>query len=145
MAADGRTVTYANAGHNWPLLARADGSHEWLKDGGTLLGILEDLPMPEGGVTLGPGDRLVLYTDGISEATNEDGVLFGEERLLACVQALPVTSNPEAITASLLREVEAHLGRLEAQDDRTLLVLRVHDAARVVPQASPATEGVVVG
>lgn len=145
VAADGRTVTYANAGHNWPLLVRADGSHEWLKDGGTLLGILEDLPMPEGGVTLGPGDRLVLYTDGISEATNEDGELFGEERLLACVQALSVTSNPEAITASLLREVEAHLGRLEAQDDRTLLVLRVHDAARVVAQASPATEGVVVG
>jgi phosphoserine phosphatase RsbU/P len=94
---------------------------------------------------LGPGDRLVLYTDGISEATNEDGVLFGEERLLACVQALPVTANPEAITASLLREVEAHLGRLEAQDDRTLLVLRVHDAARVVAQASPTSEGVVVG
>jgi sigma-B regulation protein RsbU (phosphoserine phosphatase) len=88
---------------------------------------MEDVPMEEATFDLTPGDLLVFYTDGISEATNEAGELYGEERLVEFVTALPPALNPESIAVSILREVERHLGRLEAQDDRTLVVLRVHE------------------
>lgn len=130
VSSDGRRMTFANAGHNWPALLRRDGSREWLQTGGTILGIMEDVPMQEATFDLTPGDLLVFYTDGISEATNEDGELFGEERLVEFVNALPPALNPESIAVSILREVERHLGRLEAQDDRTLVVLRVHEVSR---------------
>lgn len=130
VSADGRRMTFANAGHNWPALLRKDGSREWLQTGGTILGIMEDVPMDEATFDLTPGDLLVFYTDGISEATNEDGELYGEERLVEFVRGLPPALNPESIAVSILREVERHLGRLEAQDDRTLVVLRVHEISR---------------
>ena len=130
VSADGRRMTFANAGHNWPALLRKDGSREWLQTGGTILGIMEDVPMDEATFDLTPGDLLVFYTDGISEATNEDGELYGEERLVEFVKGLPPALNPESIAVSILREVERHLGRLEAQDDRTLVVLRVHEISR---------------
>ncbi|MEQ1833268.1 MAG: GAF domain-containing SpoIIE family protein phosphatase [Candidatus Eisenbacteria bacterium] len=134
---DGRRMTYANAGHNYPAVLRRAGEREWLKTGGTILGIMEDVAMDEDRTELHPGDVLVFYTDGISEATNVDGELYGEDRLADFVAALPPALNPEAIAVSILREVERHLGRLEAQDDRTLVVLRVQEAARdeVVPEA----------
>jgi len=86
--------------------------------------------MEEAAFDLDPGDVLVFYTDGISEATNVDGELYGEERLVDFVSSLPPALHPEAIAQSILREVERHLGRLEAQDDRTLVVLRVLETAR---------------
>ena len=79
---------------------------------------------------------LVLYTDGISEATNCDGELFGESRVAEFVQALPRPLEARDIGERLLAEVERHLGAVEAQDDRTLVVLCVgdevveHDAQR---------------
>jgi len=130
VSADGRRMTYANAGHNWPAILRADGSREWLQCGGTILGIMEDVAMDEAMLELSSGDLLVFYTDGISEATNAEGELYGEERLVDFVAALPRALNPEAIAMSILREIERHLDRLEAQDDRTLVVLRVREAAR---------------
>ena len=86
--------------------------------------------MDEAMLELSSGDLLVFYTDGISEATNAEGELYGEERLVDFVAALPRALNPEAIAMSILREIERHLDRLEAQDDRTLVVLRVREAAR---------------
>jgi sigma-B regulation protein RsbU (phosphoserine phosphatase) len=127
---DGRRMTFANAGHNWPAVLRKNGEREWLKTGGTILGIMEDVAMEEECIALTAGDVLVFYTDGISEATNCDGELYGEERLVEFVAGLPPALNPEAIAVSILREIEHHLGRLEAQDDRTLVVLRVQEAAR---------------
>jgi len=130
VSADGRRMTYANAGHNWPAILRADGTREWLQCGGTILGIMENVAMDEATLELSSGDLLVFYTDGISEATNAEGELYGEERLVDFVAALPRTLNPEAIALSILREIERHLDRLEPQDDRTLVVLRVREAAR---------------
>ncbi len=127
---DGCRMAYANAGHNWPAVLRKNGEREWLKTGGTILGIMEDVAMEEDSITLTAGDVLVFYTDGISEATNSEGELYTEERLIDFVAALPAALNPEAIAVSILREIERHLGRLEAQDDRTLVVLRVEEAAR---------------
>src|SRR5262245_28358659 len=142
VTADGKRMTYCNAGHNWPVLLRRNGERQWLKCGGTILGIMEDVAMEEAGLELAPGDVLVFYTDGISEATNVDGELYGEERLVEFVSSLPPALHPEAIAQSILREVERHLGRLEAQDDRTLVVLRVQEAARDGLESGPEREAV---
>jgi sigma-B regulation protein RsbU (phosphoserine phosphatase) len=142
VSADGKRMTYCNAGHNWPVLLRRNGERQWLKCGGTILGIMEDVAMEEAAFDLVPGDVLVFYTDGISEATNVDGELYGEERLVEFVSNLPPALHPEAIAQSILREVERHLGRLEAQDDRTLVVLRVQEAARAGVESGPEREAV---
>jgi serine phosphatase RsbU (regulator of sigma subunit) len=101
--------------------------------------------MEEGSLELHAGDLLVFYTDGISEATNADGELYGEERLIEFVAGLPPALNPEAISASILREIERHLGRLEAQDDRTLVVLRVQETSREQVVPGPVSVEVVAG
>lgn len=134
----GRTLTFCNAGHNWPLLVRATGEVVMLEKGGLLLGILEQIELEEDSVELRQGDRLVFYTDGISEATNRDGELYGEERLAEFVRALPHALTARGITERVLEEIERHLGPEEAQDDRTLVVLRVTEpiADTVVPDAT---------
>ena len=142
VSADGRRMTYCNAGHNWPALLRR-GQRTWLQSGGTILGIMEDVALEEDSFDLASGDLLVFYTDGISEATNGEGELYGEERLMDFVADLPPALSPEAIAMSILREVERHLGRLEAQDDRTLVVLRVREASR--EPLAPGPVGVEVG
>jgi sigma-B regulation protein RsbU (phosphoserine phosphatase) len=142
VSADGRRMTYCNAGHNWPALLRR-GERKWLECGGTILGIMEDVVLEEASFELASGDLLVFYTDGISEATNAEGELYGEERLMDYVADLPPAMDPESISNRILAEVERHLGRLEAQDDRTLVVLRVHEAAR--DPLVPGDVGVEVG
>lgn len=140
--ATGRHLTFSNAGHNWPALVRRDGTTLFLERGGLLLGVLEDIQLEHESVELKPGDVLVLFTDGISEAANGDGDLFGEQRVAEIVRELERPLDARTITARLLDEVEAHLGAEEAQDDRTLLVLRVHDSADDDLPASPAPEAV---
>ena len=76
-------VQFANAGHNPPLLKRADGSFEYLKTrAGFVLAGMEGVRYRIGELTLNPGDRLFLYTDGVPEATNVENKLYGEDRLL---------------------------------------------------------------
>lgn len=125
--AAGESMTFSNAGHNWPALVRRNGETQFLECGGLLLGVLEEIQMDHERVELHAGDRLVLYTDGITEATDCDGTLFGEGRVAEIVRDLPGTLDAREISARVLHEVEQHLGALEAQDDRTLLVLRVFD------------------
>lgn len=74
-------VTYTNAGHNPPCILRADGRRERLDKGGLVLGIMPDTQYEEGRVLLDPGDHMVLYTDGVTEAANQNDEMFGEERL----------------------------------------------------------------
>lgn len=140
--ATGRHLTFSNAGHNWPALVRSDGTTLFLERGGLLLGVLEDIQLEHEQVELQPGDVLVLFTDGISEAANCEGELFGEQRVAEIVRALERPLDARAITARLLDEVEAHLGAEEAQDDRTLLVLRVHESADDGVSAAPEQETV---
>jgi uncharacterized protein YndB with AHSA1/START domain len=78
---DGKTLRYVNAGHNAPILTRKDGAQVRLEEGGLILGIFQEHSYEEGEIELRPGDRLVMFTDGISEAVDGEGVEFGEARM----------------------------------------------------------------
>jgi sigma-B regulation protein RsbU (phosphoserine phosphatase) len=113
-------LTYANAGHNPPLLIRADGRVDQLAPTGTVLGVFAESTYEQGDFHVGPGDRLILYTDGITEGRNTAGDEFGEDRL-AETAARHRTLPAEEMLAALLRDVEAfNDGKYE--DDATLIV-----------------------
>jgi serine phosphatase RsbU (regulator of sigma subunit) len=134
-------LTFSNAGHNWPVVLRRNGDREFLERGGMLLGIMEQTGYEEAEVALAPGDLVVLYTDGISEAANASGELFGEERLCSVAHALPRELGAREVAERLLAALREFLGELEAQDDMTLLVLRVLEpqpAARVSVETEAA-------
>ena len=126
---DRMRLTFSNAGHNWPLLVRRTGERKFLERGGLLLGILPNVSFEEEHLELGEGDVIVFYTDGISEATNAQGELFSDERLAEFIAALPRGLSACEISDRILRAIEQHLGAVEAQDDRTLVVMRVLAAA----------------
>ena len=118
-----RRIVYSNAGHNPPLLLRGDGSVETLGDGGMVLGIFPDTQYDQSELSLRPGDRLLFYTDGITEARNPEGEEYGEDRLAAAALAV---SAPEALAIkdAVLADVNAFTdGRFE--DDATLIVVGI--------------------
>ena len=117
------TLTYSNAGHPPPLLLREDGTVHRLDQGGPVLGMLEDASYEEAVLPLRPGDRVVLYTDGVVEAAGKRGEL-GEERLLAGLRGMRGLGATEAARAVLDLAVEfADGGPL--QDDATVVVVDV--------------------
>ncbi len=77
-----RTLTFTNAGHNPPLLIQNDGECVSLDAGGGVLGGFPDTPYTQGQIRLDPGDRLLLFTDGLTEAVDASGEQFGEQRLI---------------------------------------------------------------
>ena len=115
------TVTYTNAGHYLPMLVHADGSGDRLGAGGPVFGVIADAAYDQSVVAMGSGDRLVLFTDGITEARNADEHEFGEERLLAAVIEHRACSAP-ALQARVAETVAAFTGG-PLQDDATLIVL----------------------
>ena len=118
---NGGRVVYSNAGHNPPLLFRADGSVHQLSEGGMVLGVFPDISYEQGEVALEPGDRVVFYTDGISEARNPDGDEYGEERLAAAALKTRRAS-ADAIKHAVLGDVNAFTGG-RFEDDATLIVV----------------------
>ncbi|MFI5371915.1 MAG: SpoIIE family protein phosphatase [Candidatus Eisenbacteria bacterium] len=122
---DGRdgSVAYVNAGHNPPLLLRADGSPQWLQAGGTLLGILPGGRYEPGATRLERGDLLVLYTDGVTEGAGADAEQWGENRLLEAVTAMR-TASCATVADTVAAAVRAHEGSAGATDDITLVVAR---------------------
>jgi serine phosphatase RsbU (regulator of sigma subunit) len=123
-AASGR-LAYCNAGHNPPILRRAAGTLETLEAGGTVIGILPDQRWDEGAIELLAGDRLVFYTDGITEAAGPGGGMFGDDRLRDLVASLPPGLSSREVAERLVAEVDRFTGGSEPDDDRTLLLLRV--------------------
>jgi sigma-B regulation protein RsbU (phosphoserine phosphatase) len=115
------TLGYANAGHFPPMLVRADGTVERLAAGGAVLGVFPDASYAAETVPFGPGDRLVLYTDGITEARNADDEEFAEERLLSMAVTHRGCSAP-ALQSRLVDAVASFAGR-RFTDDATLIVL----------------------
>ena len=119
-------VRYVNAGHNPPIVLRAkDGSAAYLRSRpGLVLGAMPGAKYRPGEIALEPGDAIYLYTDGITEQPDANGVLFGEERLRAGLEGGAVLAHPETCTGTVLALVEAHAAGVEQSDDRTQLLLR---------------------
>jgi sigma-B regulation protein RsbU (phosphoserine phosphatase) len=114
-------LTYTNAGHYLPMLVRADGTVERLGIGGPVLGVLPEAEYEQASISVGAGDRLVLYTDGLTEARDEADEEFGEDRLLEAAVAHRACSAP-SLQARLTSAVAAFTGGRQ-QDDATLMVL----------------------
>jgi sigma-B regulation protein RsbU (phosphoserine phosphatase) len=123
------TFTSTNAGHNPPLLLRADQTMERLVEGGLVLGFLPNQTYMQQITTLQPGDILVLYTDGITEARvpEEEEVigdkLFGEDRLVQVVKD-NVSLSAREIQSAILRSVSDHTKNTPQGDDITLVIIK---------------------
>ncbi|MEA2828315.1 MAG: hypothetical protein QOG43_2754 [Actinomycetota bacterium] len=120
-AGDGAVLTLAGGGHPHPLVRRADNRIEEVPVGGSLLGVLPEVPVGTRTVTLAPGDALVLYTDGAIEA-RRDGVMFGDEGLREAVSGAP--AGAQALADAIEEAVVAHVGGTMT-DDLAVLVVRV--------------------
>jgi phosphoserine phosphatase RsbU/P len=120
--ASGRMV-YVNAGHMPALLRRRDGAFERLTSGGIALGMFEGSTYKACETTLEPGDTLVLYSDGVTEAENHRGQPF-EESGLERVVDLHHAENPPDLARTILRVVEVHAQETYLADDLTLLVVK---------------------
>lgn len=122
-------LTYANGGHNTPLILHADGgSTELPLTGGVALGVMDDMDFEQGSVILSPGDALVLYTDGVTEAMNEEHEELGMERLQQILAAIP-TRSPEEINKAIFNGIRAFAGGAPQSDDITCLTLFREPAA----------------
>jgi phosphoserine phosphatase RsbU/P len=119
----GRTLRYVNAGHNAPVVMHQDGSHHRLQEGGGVLGIFPNQSFALGTFRLEPGDRVVLFTDGVTEAGNIEGEEFGEERLVRLLNENRGASAKE-IEKKIL-DAASGFSRRNWQDDATLLILVV--------------------
>ena len=118
-----RRLAYVNAGHNAPFVVRSDGSHERLRDGGAVLGVFASRNYDMGSAQLSAGDRVILFTDGVTEACNPAGEEFGEARLLRLLEDHRTLSANE-LQAKIIAVVGEFSGG-RWQDDATLLVLAV--------------------
>ncbi|HJU56080.1 MAG TPA: SpoIIE family protein phosphatase [Pyrinomonadaceae bacterium] len=118
-----RRLRYTNAGHNAPLLIRADGAIERLTVGGMMAGAFEWAEYEEDAAALAPGDVLLIYSDGISEAENEEGCEYGEERLARFAVAHR-ESSPDELRQAIFTEIDAWSGKKERNDDQTLVILK---------------------
>ena len=115
-------VQFANAGHNPPLIKHADGSFEYLINrAGFILAGMEGVRYRVGELTLSPGDRLFLYTDGVPEATNADNKLYGEDRLLSFMNKNASMEAAELLPA-LKANIDEFVGEAPQFDDITMLI-----------------------
>jgi serine phosphatase RsbU (regulator of sigma subunit) len=92
-------------------------------DGGPVLGLLDAVAFPVNAARLAPGEAILAYTDGVGEAFDEQGELFGLERLLSAVAVAP-SRDPEALNAAVRAAVRAFAGAARQSDDITILTLR---------------------
>jgi serine phosphatase RsbU (regulator of sigma subunit) len=118
-----RRLSYVNAGHNFPVVRRANSSTERLESGSLPLGITPEATFPSSEIALEPGDTLVLFTDGVVEAFNSSGEEFSDNRWLNIIRGLP-NQNAQQILELLMKSVEDFVGATRQSDDITCLVLR---------------------
>ena len=121
---DGR-LTYCNAGHNPPLIipGGAGGAVRRLEVGGPIVGLFEGATFQEETVTLAPGDLLLVFSDGVSEALSVEGEEYGEERIIATAHAHPGAAPAEQLQA-LFSDVRIFTKGAAQSDDITAMVLR---------------------
>ena len=118
-----RSLVYANAGHNPPMLLRRDDTVLRLCEGGLLLGFREESRYQQGEVDIAPGDWILLFTDGLTEGCSADDEQFGEERLLSLLAANRELEAAE-LQKKVIQAVEGFSGGC-LEDDMTLVVVRV--------------------
>ena len=119
----GRLVS-SNGGHEYPVICRKGGNYEIIKDvHGPGLGMFEEVDFDEWEGTLGKGDRLFLYTDGVPEATDADNELFGNERMLKALDDSRETESLESVLRKVRKEVDAFVGDAPQFDDLTMTIM----------------------
>ncbi len=116
-------MKFANAGHNPPLICRSNGKFEYLKArSGLILAGMEGIKYRKNELQLAPGDRIYLYTDGVTEATDENDSLYGEDRLINLVNSVEAVS-PEALCKLIKEDIDRFAGTAPQFDDITMLSL----------------------
>lgn len=116
-------LAYVNAGQNPPLLQRTSGAYERLRAGGMALGMFEDATYTAGHVEMGPGEVLLMYSDGVTEAEDSQGRPFDEEGVQA-IMASPGLATPKEVGWALFSAVETHTEQRRLLDDLTVLVVK---------------------
>jgi phosphoserine phosphatase RsbU/P len=119
-----RRLRYVSAGHNPPFVIHADGSHDRLREGGLVLGVFTNQTFKSDAIRLRTGDRMVLFTDGVTEACNAEDEEFGEERLLNVLQESRGHTATE-IQKKIL-QATSEFSHAPLRDDATLLVVAVN-------------------
>ncbi len=118
-----RTLRYTNAGHNAPFLIHADGTHERLEAGGTVAGAFDFARYEESAATLAPGDLLLIFSDGLSEAQNHTGEEYGEARLFQFARQHRAQT-ADALRHAIFTEIDQWSGGLERGDDQTVVIVK---------------------
>lgn len=114
-------LTAANAGHEYPAIRQPDGKFELFKDKhGFVIGGISDLTYKEYEMQLKPGSKIFVYTDGVTEATAEDGTMFGIDRMLDALNTDPEAS-PEGVLDNVRKAVDGFVQDAEQFDDLTML------------------------
>jgi sigma-B regulation protein RsbU (phosphoserine phosphatase) len=122
-------LSYANAGHNPPLLVGRDGEASYLeRPGGPILGVMDDATFRTDRRQMNPGDTLIVYSDGVTEAADDAGLFFGEDRLLETMSSIGSVSARQ-ITGTLLNEIDSFSKNAPQADDITILALRFTPSA----------------
>jgi phosphoserine phosphatase RsbU/P len=121
-----RVMYYINAGHNTPILRRANGAVERLDVGGLPIGIRPEATYESASVTLAPGDWLVIFTDGLVEAINRDEEEYGEDRLLSVIAANAATT-PADMLKRLMAALDVFVGMTPQHDDITCMLLKAEN------------------
>ena len=114
---------YANGGHNPPILVDRDGANPLEMTGGVALGMFDGLGYSDARVNMEPGARLVLFSDGITEAFNDSDEAFGDDRLLDATRTLPERQDPDQDLAAIVTAVDEFTGEAPQFDDITCVVL----------------------
>ncbi len=115
-------LTFANAGHNPPLIVHADGECEYLKSRpGFVLAGMEGIMYRENEITLNKGDKIFLYTDGVTEATDKNEALYGEDRLQSYINKNK-NLKAEELLSGLKKDIDLFVGEAPQFDDITMLV-----------------------
>lgn len=118
-----RTLNYINAGHNNPILRRAEGKIERLDVGGLPFGIMPETKYESASVTVVPGDWLIIFTDGLVEAENARQDEYGEARLLTAIES-GKSVNPDEMLKRLMAELDLFVGSTPQHDDVTCMLLK---------------------
>ncbi|HMA76677.1 MAG TPA: PP2C family protein-serine/threonine phosphatase [Candidatus Krumholzibacteriaceae bacterium] len=116
-------LLYSNAGHFFPVIMRADGEIEELDYSGLILGVQPDFEYRNLKLKFKPGDTLIVSTDGVLEAENEEGEFYSEKRMRAFLSGLAGRGAGE-IRDSIIRDVEKFSSDRKERDDTTILVLK---------------------